>query len=112
MLAIGALVAGCGGESAQERSQAAKTALDISIARQTIALYVQDRAHERVDDSYVEAVGYDELLDAVDDLIALYRAQPDLEYDRLTMRQVLQDAASDLDDYEPDLAAELDRAIG
>lgn len=48
---------------------------------------------------------------AVDQLIALYRSKPDAELDGKTMRQVLQDEASRIDEYDRDLADKLARAI-
>ena len=56
-----------------------------------------------------------ELLSTVDDLIALAREDPDAIYEGVdgpvTMRQVLSDAATELQSAEPDLAAQLDRAV-
>jgi hypothetical protein len=54
--------------------------------------------------------GYGKALDSVDRVIAIYRDKPDAEYDGQPLKDVLRDAASDLDAYQPDMAAELDRA--
>lgn len=58
---------------------------------------------------------YDETLDGIDKVISLARRKPCAFYDdanqgELTMREVLSSDASDLDEYQPDLAARLDRA--
>src|SRR5262245_3786077 len=102
-----ALVA-CGGSP--ELDVLSGEELDVATARSSIASYVSDRNHE-LDDDFQESISYQELVDGVDRLIEIYRAKPDAVYDGKTMRQVLQDAASDLDQDEPDLAAKIDRAI-
>lgn len=56
--------------------------------------------------------GYGASLDSVDKLVAICREKPDATYDGLTMRQVLNDAASDLAEYRPAMARSLDRAAG
>jgi hypothetical protein len=95
-------VAGCGGESltVEEETEVAEARLNFSML-------------------VLDGSGYGESLESLDRMIALYRAKPDAKYDPdedvegddLTMRQVLQDAASELDDYRPDMAAEIDRAL-
>lgn len=94
MVVVAALTS-CGGESltAEER-------LDVAEARSNFAHLVLDGS------------GYGQSQESVDRLITIYRDKPNAKYDGLTMRQVLQDAASDLDGYQPEMAAELDRALG
>jgi hypothetical protein len=53
----------------------------------------------------IDSSDYAKTLDDVDRLIELYRAKPDATYDGRTMRQVVQDAASTLDEYQLDRAA-------
>jgi ABC-type glycerol-3-phosphate transport system substrate-binding protein len=89
-----AVIAGCGGASFTSDEE-----LSIAEARVAISHLVLDGSD------------YGKTLRAVDDMIALYRAKPDAEYDGLTMRQHLQDMASDLGPYRPEMAAEIDRAL-
>jgi hypothetical protein len=86
-------LAGCGGDTltAEEQTMVADAQLAFS------GLVLDGRYQSEADEG-------------VRDLIALYREKPDAEYDGLTMGEVLQDAASTLDEFQPDLAAELDRA--
>lgn len=86
-------LAGCGGASL---SQAERSRVDD--AEQHIASTVADGSD------------YAATLRDVDRLIALYRSKPDADYDGRSMREVLQDAASDLEPYRPELAHRLDRA--
>lgn len=68
----------------------------------------------------LDGSGYESLLTSMDRMIALARAKPDAVYETdafedspaesRTLRQVLADAASTLQPYQPDLAAQLDRA--
>lgn len=57
----------------------------------------------------LDGVGIVELMRAVDTLIEVCRAKPDARVDGLTMRQVVADAASALDESHPELARRLDR---
>lgn len=93
-LLAAALAAGCGGPAKLTDDE-----------QQMVATAEADMASTVVDGSYYAATLRD-----VDRLVALYRAKPGADYDGRTMRQVLQDAASTLDDTQPDLAAKLDRA--
>lgn len=93
-LATIALVAGCG-----QPKLTSDERLAVSEARLNFAQLVLDGR------------GYGKSLKSVDTLIAIYREKPDAEYDGMTMDDVLRDAASDLDEYRPDMAAELDRAV-
>jgi hypothetical protein len=53
--------------------------------------------------------GYGRVLRGVDYVIALCRKKPDEKYDGRTMRQVVADAASTFDPYQPDLVRKLER---
>lgn len=77
----------------------------------TVAKFRADVATTVLDSS-----GYESLLDSMDEVIALAREEPGAVYEdsagqKLTMTQVLSDAASDLQPYRPEMAAELDRAV-
>ena len=89
-----AVMAGCGGASLTSDEE-------LSIAEARVAV-----SHLALDGS-----DYGKSLRAVDDMITLYRAKPDAEYDGLTMKQHLQDMASTLGPYRPEMAAEIDRAL-
>lgn len=91
-----ALLAGCGG-GGDELSAA---------DRVEVAGFNADVASTVLDGS-----GYGALLDSLDTVTALAREKPDAEYEGRTLRQVLADAASDLQPYQPDLAAEIDRTV-
>ena len=95
LLATVALLAGCGGATLTGDEE-----LAVSSARVAFSGLVLDGS------------GYGKSLNALDEMIALYRAKPDAKYDGLTMRQVLQDMASDLAPYRPVMAEEIDRALG
>jgi len=89
-----ALLAGCGQAELTIEQEG-----DIAEARYNFANLVLDGS------------GYAESLNSVDPLIALYREKPDAEYDGIALDDVLRDEASRLDEYQPDMAAELDRAV-
>jgi hypothetical protein len=91
---------GCGGGGDEASAQLTPD------ERLTVATFNADVASTVLDGS-----AYGSLLDSMDQAIALARQKPDADYDGLTMRQVLSDAASDLQPYQPDLAAKLDRAV-
>lgn len=92
-LVAAALLAGCGGQklTIEENSSVASAEFHVS-------------------ELVANGAYYGKTLGDIDRLIALYRAKPDAKYDGRTMRQVLQDAASDLEPYRPQLASKLDRA--
>ena len=94
VVAVVAVLAGCGGASLTSDEE-----LSIAEARVAVSRLVLDGSD------------YGKSLRAVDGMIALYRAKPDAEYDGLTMRQHLQDMASTLGPYRPEMAAEIDRAL-
>jgi len=102
LAAILGLAAGCGG------GDTATLTPDQAV---TVAGFNADVAFVNLDGS-----SYGDLLESMDAVIALAREDPDAIYEvegeQRTMRQVLSDAASTLQASNPDLAAELDRAVG
>lgn len=50
--------------------------------------------------------------DGVADIIRVARAKPGVKVDKRTIEQMMQDLASQVDPVDPDMAAELDRALG
>jgi len=54
---------------------------------------------------------YGETLDGVDYLIHLCREDPGATYDDRTVKQVVEDGANTLREYQPELAAKLDRVL-
>jgi hypothetical protein len=100
-----AFAAGCGGGDGGPVVLGSDDALQV-------AQFNTDVAFTDLDGS-----GYGDLLESMDAVIAIARRDPEAVYEttdgeRRTMRQVLSDAASRLQDSQPDLAAELDRAVG
>lgn len=94
LVLLTAALAGCGGGALTDDEE-------LAVAEARVAF-----AHVVLDGS-----SYGAALEGVDRLVAIYRAKPDAKYDDLTMRQVVQDGASKLDRYQPDMAAGLDRAL-
>lgn len=88
---IAAVLAGCGGSTALSADEH----LTVSEAKMRVAHLVLDGRD------------YGPTLDAVDDVIALYRAKPDAEYDGRTMGAVLDDLSADLAPYRPEMATQL-----
>lgn len=88
------LVAGCGGGSLTDKEKMMVLGAEAAITS-TVA----------------NGSEYGDTLQGVDDLIAIYRAKPDAALDGTTVREHLQDMASTLEPYQPDLAAKLDRAL-
>lgn len=88
------LLAGCGSAklSSEESAKVARY-------EQAFATTVQDGEDFRA------------TLDGVDYLIALCRAKRDAEYDQRSVKQVTEDAANTLREYQKDLAAQLDRVL-
>jgi hypothetical protein len=95
--------AGCGGGSSEIPSDAAVTVSGAEVALSTYCANELDQGAS-VDE-------YDASRQAVDDLIATYRAHPDDTYDGRTMKQVLSDRANRLDACDRDAARQLDRAL-
>lgn len=87
------VLAGCGGGLTVEEESA------VAEARYSISYVVLDGSE------------YEGAMAGVGRLVAIYREKPDAEYEGMSMRAVLEDAASELDGYQPDMAAELDRAL-
>ena len=105
-LLVLAVFASCSGEETLTDAES----LDVARARASLACaVVNDDLNEQCDG--LGWVDDDEERASVDRLIAIYRAKPDATYDGLSMREVLQDVASGLDDSKPGVAAELDRAL-
>ena len=111
VLAAG-VIAGCGGGS--DGLTAAEQA--------TIASFNADVAFvDNEGDLGLDA--YESLLTSIDEVIAIAREKPDAVYETeaaedgsypaesRTMRQVLSDAAGELAESEPEMAAQLDRAV-
>ena len=100
-----ALVVGCG----EEPESTSKNDVDVADANSAIALYCLEKSEgNQPDDGEVEA--------AVDNLVRIYRDDPEASYEShkgdRTARQVLADAATDLEECgEPEIARELDRAL-
>lgn len=95
LLAACLLIAGCGGAKLTESEQ-----LTVAEANEAAAYTVLDGSM------------YSETVDGVDRVIRIYREKPDAKYNELTMREVLEDLASTLEGYRPQLATRLDRALG
>lgn len=97
-----AATAGCGGGDSEATLNADQAVV--------VAGFNADVAFVNLDGS-----SYGDLLDSMDEVIALARENPDAIYEgtdgKVTMRQVLSDAASTLQPSQPDLAAQLDRAV-
>lgn len=93
LAAIVVAFAGCGGEQLTD---------DESLTVQTARVAVAQRLGP-------------EAVEGVDRVLKIYRAKPDADYDSegdaLTMREVVEDMASDLEENQPQLASKLDRAL-
>lgn len=111
--ALALAVVGCGGATLNDDEDSKVAAARVAISQAVVESFGE---HE------CESTLPPELCDerqSVEDLIAIYRDKPDAEYDpdeekegdELTMRQVLEDSASDLDEVDADLAAQIDRAL-
>lgn len=71
-----------------------------------VAVAEQSFAHTVLDGS-----SYGQTLRSVDYLIRLCRRDPDALYEKRTVKQVVEDSANELRDYQHELAADLDRVL-
>jgi hypothetical protein len=91
------LLAGCGGASLSRAERS-----DVADAETAIEAYAAGGSN---------GADYADVLHGVDRLIAIYRSKPDAEVGGETMRERVQDAASEMDASHPELARKLDRAL-
>lgn len=87
-------LAGCGGQELTADEQAT-----VATARMHFANVVLDGSE------------YAETQESVSGLVALYRAKPDAKYEGLTMREVVEDAATTLAGYQGKLSNALSDAV-
>lgn len=97
------LASGCGDSGGKALSSEDKLA--VASAESAIASFcVEGEDGERLGE-------FGPVLQGIDDLTRIYRKDPEAEYDGRTMREVVSDSATRLDDCSPEEARELDRVL-
>lgn len=101
VVAVAACLAGCGGGELDGDEKLAVAEANVALARAGLGNA----------EGSLSAGLHRKAQDAVDTLIRVYRDNRDAGYEGVPLRDLLQDQASEIDDFDADLAASLDRAL-